>query len=77
MGQKPVGVGNPIQYGDKEVTHIPYPIPEPERSQLIAAGQAACAIQYNTQERSEASAKVRKVIAGIVLRYGYEEGETQ
>lgn len=52
---------------------IPYPIPEPERTQLIAAGKAACAIQPNAPERSAASAKVGRVIAGIVLRYGIEE----
>lgn len=53
--------------------YLPYPLPEPERSQLIAAGRAACALPLNTPEREEASRGVRKVLAGIELAYGYEK----
>jgi len=52
---------------------IPFPIPEPDRSALIAAGRKAI-VASNESESAHRSAQieVRKVIAIIEKRYGME-----
>ena len=52
---------------------IPYPIPDPERSKLIAAGKEAIRQKINSKAREEAGVIVRRVIAEVQLRYGMEE----
>ena len=47
---------------------IPYPIPEPERSRLIAAGSAAVASKHEAPFH----ALVVRVIDDIVKRYGVD-----
>lgn len=54
---------------------IPYPIPEPERTRLIRAGIDACATPLNSPHRAAEQANVRRAIADIGLRYGYDDGE--
>lgn len=56
---------------------IPYPIPEPERARLIAAGTTACWQPLNTPERADASKEVGKIIADITKKYGIEQEETK
>jgi len=59
---------------------IPYPIPEPERTHLIAAGKTACDTP-NGQRKDEwrakeaAQAAVRRITADIALRYGINDQE--
>lgn len=52
---------------------IPYPVPEPLRSQLIAAGMEAVSLRTQEADHADASAKVRKVTAEIIFRHGFEE----
>lgn len=53
---------------------IPYPIPMPERADLVAAGIAACRHAMNSPERARASAEVRKIVADIAFEYGIDDG---
>jgi hypothetical protein len=52
---------------------IPYPIPIPDRAELIAAGKNAMRYPLKTPERAVAGFEVREVIAAIALKYGIEE----
>jgi hypothetical protein len=54
---------------------IPYPIPEPERGQLMQAGIDACTVPLNSPDRTEEQVAVRRVIAEIALRYGVIDEE--
>ena len=56
---------------------IPYPIPEPDRARLIAAGKEACAQHDGSLEKKEAQSTVHKIIADIQFKYGIDEGEGQ
>ena len=62
-------------------TRVHYPIPEPERSELIAAGKLAERMlrEYpQSASYEEAHAEVQKVIDRITDRYGFEvEDEEQ
>ena len=49
---------------------IPYPIPEPERSHLIAAGKFACDEKHDPK----AQLIVHKAIQVIQKRYGVKDG---
>ena len=51
---------------------IPFPIPEPDRSALIAAGMEACAQMDGSNAKNEAQILVRKIIKNIEARYGKE-----
>ena len=51
---------------------IPFPIPEPDRSALIAAGIEACAQKDGSNAKNEAQMLVRKIIKNIEARYGKE-----
>lgn len=51
---------------------IPFPIPEPDRSALIAAGMEACAQKDGSNAKNEAQILVRKIIKNIESRYGKE-----
>lgn len=51
---------------------IPFPIPEPDRSALIAAGKEACAQMDGSNAKREAQALVKKITENIAARYGKE-----
>lgn len=51
---------------------IPYPIPLPERAELIAAGKESCAQPDGSNAKREARAEVERIIGIIELRYGKE-----
>lgn len=51
---------------------IPYPIPLPERADLIAAGKESCAQAEGSNAKREARAEVDRVIEIITLKYGKE-----
>ncbi len=51
---------------------IPFPIPEPDRSALIAAGMEACAQKDGSNAKREAQALVKKITENIAARYGKE-----
>ena len=53
-------------------TRIPYPIPEPERGELIAAGVAACRVPLKSKARAMLSARVQEVIDRIARKYGVQ-----
>ena len=53
-------------------TRIPYPIPQPERDELIAAGIAACRAHLASKSRAMLSARVHDVIDNIARRYGVQ-----
>lgn len=54
------------------IIRIPFPIPEPDRSALIAAGIEACAQKDGSNAKHEAQMLVRKIIKNIEARYGKE-----
>lgn len=51
---------------------IPFPIPEPDRSALIAAGMEACAQKETSNAKRDAQALVKKITDNITARYGKE-----
>jgi len=58
------------------VIRIPYPIPMPERAELIAAGKEACRLALDHRDTSAhkaAQSTVHKVIADIQFKYGIEQ----
>ena len=54
------------------IIRIPFPVPEPDRSALIAAGMEACAQKDGSNAKNEAQILVRKIIKNIEARYGKE-----
>lgn len=56
---------------------IPYPVPMPERAELIAAGKEAVRHPLNTPERDEAGAVVRQITADIALKFGVDEPDDE
>lgn len=54
------------------IIRIPFPIPEPDRSALIAAGMEACAQKEGSNAKNEAQILVQKIIKNIEARYGNE-----
>lgn len=56
---------------------IPYPVPMPERAELIAAGKEAIRHPLNTSERDEAGSVVRQITAAIALKYGVDEPDDE
>lgn len=53
--------------------YVPYPIPEPERSQLVFVGEWACRFATNSKERALASEEVREVEERIYAKYGWKD----
>lgn len=51
---------------------IPFPIPEPDRSALIAAGKEACAQKAGSNAKKEAQSRVKKITEDIEAKYGKE-----
>jgi|GEM_PF-6755233 len=58
-------------------TRIPYPIPQPERDELIAAGVEACKAHLNSKARAMLSARVQEVIDRIARKYGVQVQEDE
>lgn len=51
---------------------IPYPIPMPERAELIGAGKESCAQPNGSNAKKEARDEVERIVGIITLKYGKE-----